>query len=427
MSTFTSEPLLLGLLLGLAVGLGLGGTVGGLIARSRSQERVAGLREELAIARVASGAGDSVLDAFRSASGQTMAEQSKHLLQLAESRYQALEQSSELRWKAQGDAVVARLEEYAARLASLEQQRQQESAVLSHAVGDLRRAQEELRDETRGLSGALRDRTVRGTWGEVQLRRVLELSGMIAHTDFVEQVTHGGDDRSGRPDVIVRLPNGRSVVIDSKAPLDAYLRAGATEDDGERQSAMDAHARAVGSHVTQLAKRRYDRAVPGSVDFVVMFVPGDAFLSAAMQASPELFEFAAERDVLIATPSTLLAFLRGVASGWREQTVADEAAAVAALGRELHERIVRFAAHFASMGQALGRAVGSYNDALGSMERRLLVTARRLEDHGSASREKLPNLAPLDEVPRQPQAPELCRSEVARSTGSTGSVGELAL
>ncbi len=413
MSTITSEPLLLGLMLGLGLGLGLGGAFGGLIARSRSQERIAGLREALATAQGASGSGESMLDVFRSASGETMAEQSKHLLRLAESRYQTLEQSSELRWKAQGDAVLVRLEEYAARLASLEQQRQEESAVLRHAVGDLRRAQDELRDETRGLSGALRDRTVRGTWGEVQLRRVLELSGMAAHADFVEQATHGAEDRSGRPDVIVHLPNGRSVIIDSKAPLDAYLRAGATEDDGERRSAMAAHARAVGTHVTQLAKRRYDRAVPGSVDFVVMFVPGDAFLSAAMQASPELFEFAADRDVLIATPSTLLAFLRGVASGWREQTVADEAAAVAALGRELHERIVRFALHFGSLGQALGRAVGSYNDALGSMERRLLVTARRLEDHASASREKLPELKPLDDVPRRPQAPELCRDEAA--------------
>ncbi len=425
MSTSSVDPALTGLLpvllLGLALGLVLGAALGGLVARSRSQERIGRLREDLARADAASGPPDSMLDAFRSASGVTMAEQSQHLLQLAESRYQVLEQSSELRWKAQGDAVVSRLEEYASRLAALEQQRQQESAVLRHAVCDLRRAHDELRDEARGLSGALRDRSVRGTWGEVQLRRVLELAGMEAHADFVEQSTHSSSGGSGRPDVVVKLPNGRSVVIDSKAPLDAYLRAGATDDDGERASAMDAHARAVTSHVTQLSKRRYDQAVPGSVDFVVMFVPGDAFLSAALGARPELFEFAADRDVLIATPSTLLAFLRGVASGWREQHVADEAAAVAALGRELHERIVRFAAHFGSLGQALGRAVGSYNDALGSMERRLLVTARKLEEHSSASREKLPELAQLDEVPRLPQAPELVRE------ASVGSMNGIAI
>lgn len=395
MSVESLSWVLLGVLFGLVAGA--------LIARVLALGQIGGLRADLAAARAAVATDDSVLATFRSASGQTMAEQSRQLLTLAESRYQTLEQSSELRWKAQGDAVVARLEEYAGRLAALEQQRHTETAVLQSAVGDLRRAHDELRDEARGLAGALRDRSVRGTWGEVQLQRVLELAGMNAHVDYAQQQTHSAGGESRRPDVVVSLPNGRSVVIDSKAPLDAYLGAASSSDDRQRGPAMKAHADAVVAHVNELAKRNYERVVPGSVDFVVMFVPGDAFLSAAMDAQPGLFEFAASRDVLIATPSTLLAFLRGVASGWRERQVADEAAAIAGLGRELHERIIKFAVHFASVGQALGRAVGAYNDAVGSMERRLLVTARRMEDLGSGSPDTIPEVRALDELPRSLQ------------------------
>jgi DNA recombination protein RmuC len=336
-----------------------------------------------------------------------MAEQSQHLLALAETRYQALEQSSEHHWRAQGEAVVSRLEEYARRLTNLEEQRQRESAVLGEAVAVLRRSNEELRAETRGLAGALTDRTVRGTWGEVQLRRVLEQAGMVAHADFVEQSSHRGPDAAGRPDVVVRLPNGRCVVIDAKAPLDAYLRASACDDDAGRSAELAEHARAVAGHVSALSRRDYQQLVPGSIDFVVMFVPGDAFLSAAFDHRPDLFDLAAGQDVILASPGTLMAFLRGVASGWRERQVAEEAEAVAALGRELHERVSVFAEHFGTVGVALGRAVGSYNQALSSMERRLLVTARRFEDHGAGSRRALPSPEPLVDLPLLMSAPEL--------------------
>jgi DNA recombination protein RmuC len=385
----------------------LAALAGYLVGSVRSSERTARLREELAAARAAAGPGDHLLDLFRSASGQTMAEQSQHLLALAETRYQSLEQSSEHHWRAQGEAVVSRLEEYARRLTNLEEQRQRESAVLSEAVAVLRRSNEELRAETRGLAGALTDRTVRGTWGEVQLRRVLEQAGMVAHADFVEQSSHRGPDAAGRPDVVVRLPNGRCVVIDAKAPLDAYLRASACEDDAGRSAELAEHARAVAGHVSALSRRDYQQLVPGSIDFVVMFVPGDAFLSAAFDHRPDLFDLAAGQDVILASPGTLMAFLRGVASGWRERQVAEEAEAVAALGRELHERVSVFAEHFGTVGSALGRAVGSYNQALSSMERRLLVTARRFEDHGAGSRRALPAPEPLVDLPLLMSAPEL--------------------
>lgn len=383
------------------------GALGFVLGSARAAERVARLREQVARAEARSGVDDAMLDAFRSASGRTMAEQSQQLLTLAETRYRTLEQSSELHWRAQGEAVVARLEEYAARLVRLEEQRQRESAVLSDAVQGLRRSNEELRAEARGLAGALTDRTVRGTWGEVQLRRVLEQAGMVAHADFVEQATHRGSGGDGRPDVVVRLPNGRCVVIDAKAPLDAYLRASACTDQAARTAALGDHARAVAGHVAALSRRDYEHMVPGSVDFVVMFVPGDVFLSAAFDHRPDLFDLAADQDVILASPGTLLAFLRGVASGWRERQVAEEAEAVAALGRELHERVARFAEHFGAVGTALGRAVVSYNQALGSMERRLLVTARRFEDHGAGSRRTIEVTEPLVDLPLLMSAPEL--------------------
>jgi DNA recombination protein RmuC len=205
----------------------------------------------------------------------------------------------------------------------------------------------------------------------------------------------------------VRLPNERCVVIDAKAPLDAYLRASAAGDPAAQRAAMDEHARAVVSHVVALSRRDYQHLVPGSVDFVVLFVPGDAFLSAAFDLRPDLFDLAARHDVILASPGTLLAFLRGVASGWRERQVADEAQAVAELGRELHERIATFADHFAAVGASLGRAVGTYNQALGSLERRLLVTARRFEQHGAGSHKALPTTDAVAERPLLMSAPEL--------------------
>ena len=407
-------------LLALGIGMCVGIAVGHARATSaafgrhradlaRSAERESQLREQLAHASAAAHTDDQLLEVFRSVSSQTMAEQSRQLLQLAETRYRTIEQSSELRWAAQGESVVTKLGEYAQRLAQLEQQRQRESAVLGAAVQDLRASNEQIRTEARSLASAMKDNRVRGTWGEVQLRRVLESSGMIMHADFTAQRGVSGGDTSGRPDVVVRLPNDRCVVIDAKAPLDRYLEAVNCEDPVRREELVAEHAKAVAGHVSALSRRRYEDMVDGAVDFVVMFIPGDAFLSAAFEARPGLFEEAAAQDVILASPGTLLAFLRGVACGWQERQVAESAAAIAALGRELHERVALFADHFTAVGGALGKAVGSYNQALGSMERRLLVTARRFEDHGAASRRPLPVSLGLDELPAEPSAIELVR------------------
>jgi DNA recombination protein RmuC len=278
--------------------------------------------------------------------------------------------------------------------------------VLQAAVDGLRRSNEEIRTEARGLAAAMRDDKVRGSWGEMQLRRVLEQTGMLAHVDFVEQVTATGADGSGRPDVLVRLPNGRCVVIDAKAPLDRYLQASDCDDPARRDQLLRDHAKAVAGHVTALSRRDYDSLVDGAVDVVVMFVPGDAFLAAAHQADPALLEHAFGRRIVLASPSTLLGFLRGIALGWREQQVAQEAATIAALGRELHERVAVFAEHLGKVGTSLDRAVGSYNAAVGSLESRVLVSARRFEDLGAGSARSVPAVEQVDTLARTIALPD---------------------
>jgi DNA recombination protein RmuC len=361
------------------------------------------LRARLAAAEAAVRTDEQLLDAYRSVAGATLHEQSEQLLQLATTRYQTLETTALAHWQTQGGRVVQQLEQQAAQLRELESQRRAESAVLANAVADLRRSNDEIRAEARGLAGALRDNSVRGAWGEVQLRRVLQQAGMERHADFVEQggIAGSGAERSGRPDVVVHLPDGRAVVIDAKVPLDRYLDAANCEDDVRRAELHAAHAKAVAGHAAALARRDYDSLVPGALDLVVMFLPGDAFLAAAAAAQPALLEEAWSKGVVLASPSTLLGFLRGVALGWREQRIADQAEVIARTGRELHERLSVFAEHLDRVGTALGRAVTSYNGAVGSLEARVLPQARRFEDLGAGSSRTLDVVATVDAGPRR--------------------------
>lgn len=383
---------------------------------ARYSEREAELRTQMAAANQASRTEQQLLDAFRSLAGETMAEQSEQLLRLAETRYQGLEASAEARWGTQGEIVMRKLTEYSEHLQRLETERREDSGTLRSSVESLRQANEHIRDEAGRLASALRNNSVRGMWGEMQLRRTLEVSGMMPHVDFLEQSSHSTADMAGRPDVVVTLPNDRRVVIDAKAPLSSYLRATDCAESDERDGHFANHAKAVANHAGILAKRRYEEMVEGSVDFVVMYLPGDAFLSAALSARPELLEETFEQRVILATPSTLIAFLRGVAMGWRERQMAEEAETVARLGQELHERVTVFAEHFVALGGSLGGAVGAYNKALGSMETRLLVTARRFEDLGCASGRTVPTVCMLDESPRPAGAGELLGT--ARIQGS---------
>ncbi|MCA2984543.1 DNA recombination protein RmuC [Gemmatimonas sp.] len=254
---------------------------------------------------------------------------------------------------------------------------------------------EQLRRETQQLSQALRAPTVRGQWGELQLRRVCELAGMLAYCDFEPQVTVRGDDGALRPDLIVRLPGARRLVVDAKAPLSAYLEASAAADERTRAARLSEHAAHVKSHVQKLSAKRYWAQFPDAPDFVVLFLPGEAFFAAALDADPTLLESALGERVLLATPTTLIALLKAAAYGWRQERIAEEAEQVALLGRELHDRLAVFDDQLMELGKGLQRAVASYNRALGSLETRVLVTARKLGERAGVASALAP-LEPLD-------------------------------
>jgi DNA recombination protein RmuC len=300
-------------------------------------------------------------------------------------------------------AGIDRLHE---RLMDVEQQRASWQGQLHQQVDDMRHTTDLLRRETGALSTALRKPHVRGQWGELHLRRAVELAGMVEHCDFEEQVHLTREEGHQRPDMVVRLAGGRSVVVDAKVPLDAHLDALATDDDQEAAAHLQRHARQLRSHVDALAGKAYWRSLPGTPEFVVLFVPAESFLAAALDADASLLSYAAERNVVLATPTTLIALLRTVAHGWTTETLAERTREIHELGRELHARLSVMGAHLDKVGRSLKGAVEAYNGAIGSIESRVLVTARQFEDIGVV-REPLPPVRPVEEAPRPLTAPEL--------------------
>ncbi len=253
---------------------------------------------------------------------------------------------------------------------------------LKQQVEDVRHTTDSLRRETAALSTALRKPQVRGRWGELHLRRVVELAGLVDRCDFTEQLSARTDEGLVRPDLVVNLAGGKHVVVDAKVPLDAFLDATGADDDATRDAHLLRHARQLRQHVDLLAGKAYWRALPSTPEFVVLFVPGESFLSAALEAEPALLEHAAERLVVLATPTTLIALLRTVAYAWTQQTLADNAREIHELGRDLHERLSTMGGHLDRVGRSLTASVSAYNRAVGSLENRVLVSARRFSDLG---------------------------------------------
>ncbi|MGD9960981.1 DNA recombination protein RmuC [Nocardioides sp.] len=276
--------------------------------------------------------------------------------------------------------VLQSLDRISDQMRELDHQRSSWQGELNQQVQDMRASTETLRRETVTLSTALRRPQVRGRWGELHLKRAVELAGLVERCDFEEQVQL--DDGALRPDMVVRLSGGKCLVIDSKVPLDAFLDATGSDDDETRALHLVRHARQFRTHIDQLGAKRYWRSLPQSPEFVVLFVPGESFLSAALEADAALIEYAAQRRVVLATPTTLIALLKTVAHGWQHETLAAQAQEIHDLGRELHERLVRMSSHVDALGRSLNAAVGHYNQAVGSLESRVLVSARRFSELG---------------------------------------------
>lgn len=294
------------------------------------------------------------------------------------------------------------------KIIELEKSRMSAYAVLKHQVNELLSGQKQLKTETSNLVNALKAPSVRGRWGEMQLRCVVEMAGLVNYCDFEEQVSSSENDGRLRPDLIINLPGQKKIIVDAKAPLAAYLEALEAKDDETRQEKLKDHARQVRTHIRALAKRSYYEQFQPAPEFVVLFLPGETFFSAALEQDPSLIEAGVEDRIILATPTTLIALLRAVAYGWRHEQLAENAKEISELGRELHKRLSDMADHFSRLGRHLGGAVQSYNQAMGSLEHRVLSSARKFKDLGSVSQAAdIVSLDSLDYIPRELQAPEL--------------------
>ena len=353
-------------------------------------------------------------EAFSALSSEALKHNSEAFLQLARASLGEFQRTASVdldgRQKAI-ETIVAPLKESLtkvdAKLQEVERGRASGDAQLSEQLRSLAQAQHVLFTETSRLSRAMRSPNIRGQWGELQLRRVLENAGMIAGSHYEVKESVVGEEGRLTPDVVVKLPGGKNVVVDSKVPLTAYLDAAECEDDGARDAKMREHARQVREHVARLASKAYWTHFQPAPDIVVMFVPGEALLNAALQHDPALLEFSMGRGVMLASPLTLIALLRAVAYGWQQETVAKNAQEISELGRSLYERIAKLAEHFENVGKSLARSVEAYNSAVGTLESRVLVTARRLRDKGVTAPEEFPEVQTIDHTPRPLGAPEL--------------------
>jgi DNA recombination protein RmuC len=414
------EPLVI---VGVLVALAVGVAIGWLAARpaiARLQASAEAQRAVQAERLTAYQDAEARLrEAFQALSAEALNRNNQQFLHLAETRLQQTKSEVgadiEARRKAIEDLLAplnATLQTVDRQIKEAERHRIESGARLLERIASLDGLGQDLRAQTMRLVDALKRPGVRGRWGELQLKRVVELAGMLEHCDFDEQhtITDGGTDRRLRPDLIVNLPGGRHIVVDAKAPLDAYLKALEAPDEGARQALLADHARQVRVHLTQLASKGYAAQVQPGPDFVVMFLPGEMFFSAALEQDPSLIEFGVGLDtrVIPASPTTLIALLRAVAYGWQQEAMEENARKISELGHNLYVSVTKLAGHFDTLGSRLKSTLEAYNQAVGSLEGNVLVKARKFKEYQAANGgDDLGQLEPIDRVPRMLQAAEL--------------------
>ena len=414
----------------LILGLALGASIAWFVARSRAGGELTRLELELDHERAVGDervaaltqAREALSNQLQAMCAEALRGNSEQFMQLAKTQFEQLQLKAthdlETRHKAVENLVAPikeSLEKVGSEVKTLENARRQDVGLLSGLLRGVAETNERLRTETNSLVTALRAPSVHGRWGELQLKNAVEAAGMLAYCDFVVQATGRNDDEGLlRPDLVVRLPGGRTVVVDAKTPIQALLDASQTDDEAARARRLADFARNVREHVAALKAKSYWKQFESAPDFVVMFLPGESFFRAAIEQDPSLLDQPAQSGIVLASPATLITMLRTIASSWREEQVAQSARAISELGRELYERLGTMTEHLVTLGKRLDGSVQAYNQTVGSFERRVLVSARKFPEHGVTAAKELPDVAPLDKATQPPQTLELpVRSEAA--------------
>ena len=367
------------------------------VERRRAEERIIALDE----------ARDQLRETFGAMASEALKHNSGEFLKLAQENLKSFQTHAEGNLSQREKAVEnlvkpirEALEKTELQIRHMENDRKEAYGSLTKHLETMAASQKLLHGETRNLVQALRRPEVRGQWGELTLKRLAELAGMVDRCDFFEQVHVPGEDGSLRPDMIVNMPDGRQIVVDVKTPLDAYLTAAEATTDEDRDLALRRHALAVQERVRQLSQKAYWSQFEQSPDFVVLFIPGDQFLSAAVAEMPSLLEDAIRQHVIIATPTSFVALLKAVAYGWRQNALAENAAHIQELGEDLYKRLATFTAHISKVGRTLGQSVEAYNAAVGSLERQVMPGARKFTELGLRPAKEIEELAPIDKLAR---------------------------